>query len=139
PGTSAKSGYEKEKGSKMDKKETIINPSDSAPGKGGRSIDFCGRNLPTPEQAASMGFDPGRITDPAYREWTGRLEQRGTEITLTWSKSMATEKGEIKVEYSYKEGELVAIKYEFFDQKGFLIGYASYDSKSGMVEAKRLR
>ncbi|MCX7973513.1 MAG: hypothetical protein N3B16_03335 [Candidatus Aminicenantes bacterium] len=101
PGKSAKSGYEKEKGSKMDKKETIINPSDSAPGKGGRSIDFCGRNLPTPEQAASMGFDPGRITDPAYREWTGRLEQRGTEITLTWSKTMATDRGEIKVEYTY--------------------------------------
>lgn len=137
PSESTKSGFEKEKRAKVDKGGTIITPSDSASGR--RSIDFCGRNLPTPEQAASMGFDPGRITDPANRDWTGRIEQRGTERTLTWSKTISSEKGSVKVEYTYKEGELVGINYEFFDLKGNKIGYAFYDSRSRTVEAKRLR
>ncbi len=139
PGEAIKSGYEREKSSKMDKGGTIINPSESASGRGGRSVDFCGRHLPTPEQVASMGFDPGRITDPANRDWTGRIEQRGSERTLTWSKTVSTASGSVKVEYSYKEGELVAINYEFFDQRGGKIGYASFDGKNRRVEAKRLK
>lgn len=139
PEQSTKSGYEKEKGSKISKGETIINPSESASGRGGRSIDFCGRHLPTPEQAASMGFDPGKITDPANRDWTGRIEQRGTERTLTWSKTVSTVNGSVKIEYSYKEGELIAINYEFFDRKGSKIGYATFDGKNRTVEAKRLK
>ncbi|MFN3480308.1 MAG: hypothetical protein ACK415_07955 [Thermodesulfovibrionales bacterium] len=139
PGEAIKSGYEKEKSSKIDKGGTITNPSESASGRGGRSIDFCGRHLPTPEQAASMGFDPGRITDPVNRDWIGRIEQRGTERTLTWTKIVSTENGSVKAEYSYKEGELVAINYEFYDKKGDKIGYASFDGKNRAVEAKRLR
>ncbi len=139
PDQSTKSGYEREKSSKTEKGRTIINPSESASGRGSRGIDFCGRNLPTPEQAESMGFDPGRITDPANRDWTGRIEQRGTEKTLTWSKTILSAQGNIKVEYTYKEGEIVAINYEFFDRNGNKIGYAFYDGKKGVVEAKRLR
>jgi hypothetical protein len=139
PGESTKSGYEKEKGSKVDKGGTIINPSEPSSGKaGGRGLDFCGRHLPTPEQAASMGFDPGRITDPANPDWTGRIEQRGTERTLTWSKTVSG-KENVRVEYTYKDGGLVAIKYEIFDKKGNRIGFASYDAKTGAVEAKRLK
>lgn len=139
PNKSTKSGYEKEKSSKVDKGVTIINPSDSDSGRGGSSIDFCGRHLPTPEQAAAMGFDPGKITDPANRDWTGRIEQRRTERTLTWSKTIYSYKGSVKVEYTYKEGEVVSINYEFFDQKGNKIGYAVYDSRNRTVEAKRLK
>lgn len=140
PSESTKSGYEKEKGSKMDKEGTIINPSESASEKSsGRGFDLCGRHLPTTEEAAAMGFDPGRIVDPANRDWTGRIEQQGTDRTLTWSKTVSTANGSVKVEYTYKEGELVGINYEFFDQKGNKIGYASYNSKEGKVEAKRLR
>ncbi len=139
PGQSTKSGYEREKSSKIDKSGTITNPSDSVSGRSGRSLDFCGRNLPTPEQAASMGFDPGRIIDPVKRDWTGRIEQRGTERTLTWSKTVFTETGSVKVEYTYKEGELVAINYQFFDQKGNKIGYAIFDGKNRTVEAKKLK
>ncbi|MFN3480084.1 MAG: hypothetical protein ACK415_06820 [Thermodesulfovibrionales bacterium] len=139
PGEVTKSGFEKEKGSKVSKGETIINPSESASGGRGRSTDLCGRHLLAPEQAASMGFDPGRITDPANRDWTGRIEQRGTERTLTWSKTAPTASGSVKVEYTYKEGELVAINYEFFDKKGNKIGYATFDGKNRTVEAKRLK
>lgn len=139
PGQSTKSGYEREKGSKVDKGGTIINPSEPSSGKaGGRGLDFCGRHLPTPQEAASMGFDPGRITDPAKRDWTGRIEQRGTERTLTWSKTVSG-KENVRVEYTYKDGGLVAINYEFFDKKGKRIGFASYDAKTGTVEAKRLK
>ncbi len=139
PGQSTKSGYEKEKGSKVDKGGTITNPSEPSSGKaGGRGLDFCGRHLPTPQEAASMGFDPGRITDPANRDWTGRIEQRGTERTLTWSKTVSG-KENVRVEYTYKDGGLVAINYEFFDKKGNKIGLASYDAKTGTVEAKRLK
>lgn len=139
PEQSTKSGYEKEKGSKVSKEETIINPSESASGRGDRSINFCGRKLPTPEQAAAMGFDPGRIIDPANRDWTGRIEERGNERTLIWSKTVSTANGSVKVEYSYKEGKLVSINYEFFDQKGNKIGYATFDGKNRTVEAKRLK
>lgn len=138
PSESTKSGYEKEKGSKVDKGGTIINPSEPSSGKaGGRGLDFCGRHLPTPQEAASMGFDPGRITDPAS-DWTGRIEQRGTERTLTWSKTVSG-KENVRGEYTYKDGELVAINYEFFDKKGNRIGFASYDARTGTVEAKRLK
>lgn len=86
-----------------------------------------------------MGFDPGRITDPAKRDWTGRIEQQGTERTITWSKTIYSDRGFVKVEYTYKEGELVAINYEFFDQKGNKTGYVFYDSRNKTIEAKRLR
>ncbi len=85
-----------------------------------------------------MGFDPGRIIDPANRDWTGRIEQRGTERTLTWSKTVSGREN-VRVEYTYKDGELVAINYEIFDKKGYKIGFASYDAKTGTVEAKRLK
>lgn len=140
PSHATKSGYEREKASKTDKRDPIINPSEgSASGSRGRSFDFCGRNLPTPEQAAAMGFDPGRITDPARHDWTGRIEQRRTDRTLTWSKAIQSGKGNIKVEYTYREGKLVAIRYEFFDKGGNKIGSAFYDVGNRVVEAKRLR
>lgn len=139
PGQATKSGYEKEKDSKVDKGGTIINPSESSSGKGQlRSIDLCGKHLPTPQEAAAMGFDPARITDPANREWTGRIEERGTERTLTWSK-MISGKENVKVEYTYKNGELVGINYEFYDQIGNRIGYATYDAETKTVKAKRLK
>jgi len=139
PGKSTKSGYEKEKSSKVDKGETIINPSESSStgGAGHMSVDLCGRHLPTPEQAAAMSFDPGRITDPAG-DWTGRIEQQGTERTLTWSKTVTyTNNGSAKIEKSYYNGDLTAIKIQFFDQKGDLIGIVSYDAKTGILTAQR--
>ncbi|MCX8034301.1 MAG: hypothetical protein N3A00_03165 [Thermodesulfovibrio sp.] len=139
PGESTKSGYEKEKSSKIDKKESIIYPSDSAQGKGRGNIDFCGRNLPTPEEAAAMGFDPGRIINPATGDWKGSIKQRATERTLTWSKTVSTDRNVIIVENTYKDGELIEINYNFFDKKGNKIGYASYKYKTKTVEAKRFK
>ena len=140
PSQATKSGYEKEKASKTDKNTPIINPSEgSTSGSSGRSFDFCGRNLPTPEQAAAMGFDPRRIIDPPKPDWTGRIEQRGIDRTITWSKNIYSDKGKFKVEYTYKEGKLVAINYEFYDKHRNKIGNAFYDGKNGVVEAKRFR
>ncbi|MEN2985051.1 MAG: hypothetical protein ABDH16_00060 [Thermodesulfovibrionaceae bacterium] len=136
PGESTKSGYEREKSSKIDRKESITYPSDSG-GKGRGNIDFCGRNLPTP--AAAMGFDPRRIINPATGDWKGRITQRATERTLTWSKTISTDRNIVVVENTYKDGELVAINYNFFDKKGNRIGYASYNSTTKTVEAKRFK
>lgn len=138
PGEATKSGYEREKSAKTEKGETIINPSDSSSQRGERKIDFCGRGLPSPEEAASMGFDPGRITDPVKREWTGKIEQQKTTRTLTWTKTIHSNATTTRISHSYRDGELVGIMYEFFDKRGNKIGYAIYDGKTGSLEAKRL-
>ncbi|WP_297212829.1 MULTISPECIES: hypothetical protein [Thermodesulfovibrio] len=138
PSQSTKSGYEREKSSKTDKGGTIINPSDSSSSRGGRNIDFCGRNLPTPEQAASMGFNPAKITDPANRDWTGRIEQTQQERSLIWSKSMRNNDGSIvKIERRYVDGKLSSINYTFYNKDGKQIGIVSYDSKARAVKGER--
>lgn len=139
PSQSTKSGYEKEKSAKTDKGGAIINPSDSSSSsRGGRNIDFCGRNLPTPEQAASMGFNPTKITDPANRDWTGRIEQTQQERSLVWSKSIRNSDGSlIKVERRYKEGNLISISYTFYSKDGKPIGFVNYDSKARSVKGER--
>lgn len=138
PSQSTKSGYEREKSSKADKGGTIINPSDSSSSRGGRNIDFCGRNLPTPEQAASMGFNPAKITDPANRDWTGRIEQTQQERSLVWSKSIKSSDGSlVKVERRYKEGNLVSISYTFYSKDGKQIGFVNYDTKARSVKGER--
>ncbi|MGQ9648455.1 MAG: hypothetical protein ACUVWO_18190 [Thermodesulfobacteriota bacterium] len=137
PGQATRSGFEREKESKMKKRGTVSTPSESSGGAGGRSIDMCGRHLPTPAEAAAMGFNPMKITDPAS-DWTGRIEQKGTNKTLTWSKSAVNRRGKtVRVEHTYKDGSLVSSLYEVFDRSGKRIGTALYDAKTGSITAKR--
>lgn len=65
-----------------------------------------------------MGFDPGRITDPVKREWTGKIEQQKTTRTLTWTKTIHSNATTTRISHSYRDGELVGIMYEFFLIKG---------------------
>ncbi len=138
PGQATQSGFEKEKESKMTKGGTITTPSGTGASRpGGRGIDMCGRHLPTSAEAAAMGFDPMRIIDPVS-DWTGRLEQKGMDRTLTWSKTMANRRGEtVRVEHTYKEGNLISRSYEVFDRNGKRIGSAFYDATTGKITAKR--
>ena len=140
PGESAKSGFRKEKESKASKGGQIINPSGERGTGHPAGFDFCGRHLPSPEEYARMGFDPGKITDPVDRSWNGRIEQVQNQRTLVWSKAAKRADGSsLKIERRYKEGSISSLSYQLFDKKGEKIGYINYDSKTGKIDGVRLR
>ncbi len=133
-------GLNKEKEAKATKEKTASTPTDQK-GRGSAAgrIDFCGRHLPTPAEAAAMGFDPGHITDPAS-EWRGRLEQRGTEKTLTWTTTAVNKKGEtFEIEHTYRDGQLIQARYEIFDKSGNRLGSGIYDGKTKTITVQRLK
>lgn len=140
PGESTRSGFEKEKESKVSKGGQIINPSGERGTGHPSGFDFCGRHLPSPEEYASRGFDPGRITDPADRSWNGRIEQVQNDRTLVWSKTIKRSDGSsVKVEKTYKDGSISSISYQFFGKNGERSGYINYDSKTSKIDGLRLK
>ncbi len=140
PAESTKSGFGKEKESKVFKGSQIINPSGEKSTGHPAGFDFCGRHLPSPEEYARMGFDPGRITDPVDRSWNGRIEQAQNQRTLTWSKTMTGSDGSsVKVERRYHNGSLLSVSYQFFNSKGEKTGFINYDSRTGRVDGQRFK
>ncbi|MGQ9778176.1 MAG: hypothetical protein ACUVQ9_13360 [Thermodesulfobacteriota bacterium] len=140
PGESTKSGYGKEKESKVSKSEQVTNPSGEKGTGYPRGFDFCGKHLPSPEECAKMGFDPGHITDPVDKSWNGRIEQVQNQRTLVWSKTVKSADGSsLKVEKRYQNGSVSAVSYDFYNKDGAKIGFINYDATSGTIEGIRLK
>ncbi|MGQ9921368.1 MAG: hypothetical protein ACUVRZ_08560 [Desulfobacca sp.] len=140
PGESTKSGYRKEKESKVSKGEQITNPSGEKGTGHPEGFDLCGGHLPSPEECAKMGFDPERIIDPVDKSWNGRIEQVQNQRTLVWSKTMKrTDGSSLRVEKRYQNGSIGTVSYQFYSKDGAKIGYINYDAKSGKIEGVRLK
>lgn len=139
PGESTKSGYSREKESKTQKGETIINPSGEKRGLSTRSFDLCGTHLPTPQEMTAMKLDPSHIVDPVESSWIGRIEQIGQERSLTWSKSVKTKDGaSVLIERRYTNGNISLIKCTFYDRSGKLAGTINYNAKGRSIVGKRI-
>ena len=138
PGESIKSGYEKEKESRIDKGGLVTNPTGEGGGFSGRGFDLCGRHLPSPEEFTKMKLDPGHIVDPVDRTWTGRIEQVEQERSLVWSKSVINSDGSsVRVERRYTNGSLSSIIYTFYDKNGKQIGSVNYNAQNRSVTGEK--
>jgi hypothetical protein len=138
PGESIKSGYEKEKESKIDKGGLVTNPTGEGGRFSSRGFDLCGRHLPSPEEFAKMKLDPGHIVDPVDRTWTGRIEQVEQERSLVWSKSVINRDGSsVRVERRYTNGNLSSISYTFYDKNGKQIGSVNYNARDKSIKGER--